>query len=105
MIELLFSLVLIIISFLIYRRNLFKKIIIAFKKNKLEKYFYLKELKGEIEEFHKKKTVLYFCCEKIISKYYSRLIIFGEEYQLKENDIIKIDVNKLELMFYRKYNS
>ena len=65
MIELLFSIVLMIISLLIYRRNLFKKIIVAFKKNKLEKYFNLKELKGEIEDFHKKKLCYIFIVKKI----------------------------------------
>ena len=68
------------------------------KKNKIEQYFNLKELKKIIEDYNKKETILYFHCETLVSKYYSKIYIFNEEYDLKENETIKIKVKKFELI-------
>ena len=58
------------------------------KKAQLEKYFDLDELKKDINYYNKKETILYFHCEKLISKYYSKLLLLNKEYELNENKII-----------------
>ena len=68
------------------------------KKAKLEKYFDLDELKKDIDYYNKKETILYFHCEKLISKYYSKLLLLNKEYELNENKIIEIKINKNELL-------
>ena len=103
MLEILFTIILILITLtvftiFIYRKNRIKKEddILA-RKNKMEKYFNLKELKREIEDFNNKETILSFHCVKLISKYYSKLIIFNKEYDLDENSIIEIKTKKVDL--------
>lgn len=73
-----------------------KKDEISARKNKMKKYFDLKNIKKDIEDFNKKKTLLYFHCEKLISEYYQKLIIFNKEYDLKANKIIEIAFNKFD---------
>ena len=63
------------------------------KRNKID----FDGLKRIITDFNKKETLLFFHCDKLIHKYYSKLIIFNKEYNLDENDIIKIKVEKGEL--------
>ena len=92
MLTLFFIFILILILF-------YGKVILRFiRKKKLQYFFNPKDLKHDIEAFHKRKTVLYFYCEKLISKYYSKLTIFNKDYNLYQDAIIKIEVNKLELM-------
>ena len=70
------------------------------KKNDIEDYFGLnKTFKRDDEKFNSKETILYFHCEKIISKYYSKLIIFNKEYDLIENKRIKIKLAKDEQLY------
>ena len=71
---------------------------ILVKKAKIEKYFDLEELKKDIDCYNKKETNLYFHCEKLISKYYSKLLLLNKEYELNENKIIEIKINKNELL-------
>ena len=94
----LFTFLLIILTAFILVKKPLNNFLLSLKKKKLEKYFDLKEFKENIEAFNKKETFLIFHCEKLISKYYSKLIIFNTEYNLNENDIIKIKVEKAELM-------
>ena len=92
MLTLFFIFILILILF-------YGKVILRFiRKKKLQYFFNPKDLKHDIEAFHKRKTVLYFYCEKLISNYYSKLTIFNKDYNLYNEAIIKIEVNKLELL-------
>ena len=75
-----------------------KGILRLIRKKKLEYFFKPRDLKRDLEAFYKRKTVLYFYCEKLISNYYSKLTIFNKDYNLYNEAIIKIEVNKLELM-------
>ena len=93
---LLFILLILLIAF--YKMNIFKIFYVLIKKKKLKDYFDLNQIKREISTFHKRETILYFYCEKIISTFYSKLTIFNKDYNLKEKNIIKIIVNKNEFM-------
>ena len=86
---LLFTTFLIIISFKVLNLLIFKKV-------SLEQKFKLKELKKTIDEFNSRETRIIFHCEKLIRKYYSKLIIFNEEYDLNKNNIINIQVKKTD---------
>ena len=95
---LIFGVILIILTAIlsIYKCK-YKKGAITRKKN-LEKYFGLKELKKDIEYFNNKETILYFHCEKLVRKYFSSLIVFNKEYIINENDIIRIKVEKIDVL-------
>jgi len=60
----------------------------------LEEYLDLNNLQKEITNFHKKETKIIFFCEKLILNYYSKLIIFNEEYNLNEKTPLIITMSK-----------
>ena len=91
--ELLITIILILITLIILIRHIFKR----YKRKKIENFFGLNELKRSIKDINKKETLLFFHCDKLIHKYYSKLIIFDKEYNLDENIIIKIKVQKDDL--------
>ena len=85
----------IILSTIIFIKKLYqKKNFYIIKRKKLDEYFKLTKLLNEIKEYYKKETKLIFCCEKLLIKYYSKLIIFNKEYNLNENTHITISINK-----------
>ena len=92
---LLFILLILLIAF--YKMNIFKIFYVLIKKKKLKDYFDLNKVKREISTFHKKETILYFYCEKIISTFYSKLTIFNKDYNLKEKNILKLLLIKMNL--------
>ena len=109
MLEILFTIGLILIPFLALALNFYtknrntsikeiemkEKLTITKKKNEIEEYFDInKKFKRFGEKFNTKETILYFHCEKLVSKYYTKLIIFNKEYDLIENKIIKIKLKK-----------
>ena len=71
-----------------------KKLSLKKRKKRLENYFNLYDLKKEINDYQKKKTNIIFCCEKIREIKYTKLIIFGTEYALKENKQLKINIDR-----------
>ena len=90
---LLITIILMLLALLI----VFKKDSISKKKKRIENLFDIKDLKRDIENYNKKETILNFHCEQLISKYYSKLLIFNKEYDINENETIEIKVNKIEL--------
>ena len=68
------------------------------KKKNLEDYFGLKELKQNAENLNKRETILIFHCEKLVKKYFSKLVIFNKEYAINVNDIIQIKAEKMDVL-------
>ena len=71
---------------------------ISINKTKIENFFDLEELKNDIDYYNKKETILYFHCEKLISKYYTKLLLLDKVYELNENQTIKIKINKNDVL-------
>ena len=71
-----------------------KKNYINSKKKRLEDYLNLYDLLKAIKDYHKKKTKLFFYCQQLVSNYYTKLNIFGNDYELHSNKIIDITIEK-----------
>ena len=90
------AIILILIT-LIYSIYTYKKRSIS-KKINLEEYFGLKELKQQVENLNKTETILIFHCQKLVKKYFSKLVIFNKEYTININDTVKIKSDKIDLL-------
>ena len=79
---------------LLFKTRYGRKKLFIFQKKRLSECFNLGNLYSEIIQFYKRKTNIVFHCEKVISKYYTKLIIFGETHDLNENIPIKISLDE-----------
>ena len=93
MYTILITIVLIILTLIINRKSL-KYIYINSKKKKIEKFFDLYDLRKEIKDFEKSETKVIFYCEKLVSNYYSKLLIFNSEYVLDIEKPIEIQIDR-----------
>lgn len=93
MYTLLITIALIVVTIIIYRKSLIN-INIKRKKNKLENYLDLHDLRTQIKDYEKRETKVIFYCEKLVSNYYSKLLIFNLEHDLDTEKPIEILINK-----------
>ena len=91
------TIILILITSFIYLIYYYKKKTVS-KKKKLEDYFGLTELKQYVEKLNKTETILVFLCQKLIKKYFSKLVVFNKEYTINSNDEIQIKAEKINLL-------
>ena len=94
MCTILITIALIIATIIIVNRKSLKYIYINRKKEKLEKFFCLHNLREKIKVYEKRETKAIFYCEKLVSIYYSKLLIFNSEYDLDIKKPIEIPIDK-----------
>ena len=88
------SLLIIFISLIAYNYKSLKKLYIKRKKKKLEDYFNLYDLIEKVKENQRKETFIFFYSQILVSKFFCKLIIFNQQYNLDTNNPIKIPINK-----------